>query len=291
MDPGFGKAVAWLAIVRTYSTIFGYLPPDEVFPAAKGEAHRAIALEPNLTEAHLTLGLIAQYADWDWEATEQHYRRAIELSPGNAQARSWFSLLLARLGREDEAVAQAAAALDLDPLAHESSWLYLVVLTHLGRHEEAAALGHKAAKVHPRSAHIHWPTSVAHLGLGEPELALEWIRRAVECDPTSPYARAFLVRALTATGDVAEATAEADKMLEEKRNGYFSPFILAVARMGLDDVDETVGMLEEALVVADPMMPFINYWGLSPVADDPRYQAILDKVDLPNLFAGGGHEP
>jgi TolB-like protein/DNA-binding winged helix-turn-helix (wHTH) protein/Flp pilus assembly protein TadD len=291
MDPGFGKAVAWLAIVRTYSTIFGYLPPDEVFPAAKEEAHRAIALEPNLTEAHLTLGLIAQYADWDWEATEHHYRRAIELSPGNAQARSWFGLLLARLGREDEAVAQAAAALDLDPLAHESSWLYLVVLTHLGRHAEAAALGHKAAKVHPRSAHIHWPTSVAHLGLGEPELALERIRRAVECDPTSPYARAFLVRALTATGDMAEATAEADRMLEEKRNGYFSPFILAVARMGLDDVDETVGMLEEALAVADPMMPFINYWGLSPVADDPRYQAILDKVDLPNLFAGGRREP
>jgi hypothetical protein len=90
---------------------------------------------------------------------------------------------------------------------------------------------------------------------------------------------------------VAEATAEADKMLEEKRNGYFSPFILAVARMGLDDLDETVGMLEEALAVADPMMPFINYWGLSPVADDPRYQAILDKVDLPNLFAGGRREP
>ena len=45
LDPEFGKASAWLAIVRTYLTIFGYVPPAEVIPAARKEAQRAIGLE------------------------------------------------------------------------------------------------------------------------------------------------------------------------------------------------------------------------------------------------------
>jgi hypothetical protein len=111
------------------------------------------------------------YADWDWEATERHYRRAIELSPGNATARTWFALFLARMGREDEAVAQAAAGLDLDPLAHESSWMYLIVLGQLARHAEAVALGHKAAKLHPLSVHVHWPTAWPTSALANPTMA------------------------------------------------------------------------------------------------------------------------
>jgi len=285
LDPEFGKASAWLAIVRTYLTIFGYVPPAEVIPAARKEAQRAIGLEPTLTEAHLVLGLIAQYADWDWLATEQHYRRAIELSPGNATARAWFGLFLARLGRGDEAVAQSAAALDLDPLAHESSWLYLIVLTHLARHAEAVSLGHNASLVHPRSAHIHWPTGVAHLGAGEPHRALEWIHKALECDPTSPYARAFWVRALTQAGRLSEAKREAGKLLEEREGGYFSPFILAMAWADFPDRDETIALLQEAVELKDPMVPFINHWVLAPVADDPRYQVMLDAVNLPNLYA------
>jgi len=288
LDPEFGKASAWLAIVRTYLTIFGYVPPADVIPTARREAQRAISLEPTLTEAHLVLGLIAQYADWDWETTERHYRRAIELNPGNATARAWFGLFLARLGRADEAVAQAAAALDLDPLAHESSWLYLIVLTHLGRHAEAVSLGHKAAQVHPRSAHIHWPTGVAHLGTGEPDRALEWIGKALECDPTSPYAQAFWVRALTQAGKLSEARREADKLLKKKAGGYFSPFILAMAWADFPEQDETIALLKEAVEVKDPMVPFINHWVLAPVADDPRYQAMLDAVELPNLFTADG---
>jgi TolB-like protein/DNA-binding SARP family transcriptional activator/Tfp pilus assembly protein PilF len=290
LDPVFGQAYAWLAIVRTYSTIFGYTPPGESLPPAREEAKRAIALEPTLTVAHLTLGLVSQYADWDWAATERHYRHAVELSPGDATARAWFGVFLARLGRSEEAVAQSAAALDLDPLAHEASWLYLIVLTHLGRHAEAAALGHKAATVHPRSPHIHWPTGMAHLGLDEPEQALECIGRALECEPSNPYARAFEIRALAQSGRTAQARQRLESLKQEKLSGYFSPFILAIAQLAQGDHDEAISLLGEAIKVGDPMMPFINHWGMSPLADDPRYQVMLDALGLPNLFASEHEE-
>ena len=285
LDPEFARAWAWLSIVRSYQTIFGFTPPREAMASAREEAWRALSLAPGLPEAQLALGLIAQYGDWDWEATERHYRHAIELSPGNATARVWFGVLLARLGREDEAIAQAAAALDLDPLAHEAAWLYLTVLTHLGRHTEAAALGHKAAKMHPLSPHISWLTGTAHLGLGEPDVALEWIRSALEVDPTSPFSRAFAVRALAEAGDTSEAERAANRLLAEKESGYFSPFILAAALVSFDDLAPALALLEEAVEVSDPMVPFINHWVMAPLAADPRYQVVLDAVGLPNLFA------
>jgi TolB-like protein/DNA-binding SARP family transcriptional activator/Tfp pilus assembly protein PilF len=284
LDPEFGKAYAWLAIVRTYWTVLGYVPPAAVIPAARQAAKRAIALDPDLPEAHLTLGLIAQYADWDWEATERHYRRAVELSPGNATVRAWYGIFLARQGRGEEAVAQCAAALDLDPLAHESSTLYLIVLTHLGRHAEAVALGHKAAQVHSRSPFVHWPTGIGHLGLGEPDQALEWIRRALDCEPTNPVARALAVRVLAQAGHVAEARREAEKLLHEKRSGYFSPLLLAVAYLAFDEHDRAIALLKEAIEARDAMVPNINHWVLAPLANDPRYQAILAAMKLPNLF-------
>jgi Tfp pilus assembly protein PilF len=255
LDPEFGKAYAWLAIVRIYWTLMGYVPPAAVIPAARKDARQAIALDPDLPEAHVTLGLIAQYADWDWEATERHYRRAVELSPGNATVRAWFGIFLARQGRDQEAIAQSAVALDLDPLAHESSWLYLVVLTHLGRHAEAVALGHKAAKVHSRSPHIHWPTGLGHLGLHEPDKALEWIRRALDCEPNTPVARALAVRALAQAGHTAEARREAEKLLNEKKGGYFSPFLLAVAYLAFEEHDHAIALLKEAMGLATRWSP------------------------------------
>ncbi|HZD17956.1 MAG TPA: hypothetical protein VE669_07430 [Actinomycetota bacterium] len=288
LDPGFAQAHAWLAIVRTYWTIMGYAPPDEVIPAAKEGAHRAMSIDPTLTEANLTLGLIAQYADRDWEATERHYRRAIELSPGNATARTWFALFLARMGREDEAVAQAAAGLDLDPLAHESSWLYLIVLGQLTRHAEAAALGHRAAKLHPLSVHVHWPTGAAHIGLGEPDRGLERIRAGLECDPTSPYARAFEVTALAQLGRMDQAEEAVEALVREKEEAFFSPFILAVAVLGIGDRERALDLLEESMKAGDAMLPFINMPMFSLLADAPRYEALLDTLNLPNLYGADG---
>ena len=284
LDPDFAQAHAWLAIVKTYWTIFGYAPPAEVIPAAKEGAYRAMSIDPTLTEAHLTLGLIAQYADWDWEATERHYRRAIELSPGNATARTWFALFLARMGKEDEAVAQAAAGLDLDPLAHESSWLYLIVLGQLARHAEAVALGHKPAKLHPLSVHVHWPTGMAFVGLGEPDRGLVWIRDGLTCDPTNPYARAFEVTALAQLGRIAEAEQAVEALVREKEGAFFSPFILAIAVLGVGDREGAVDLLEESMKVGDAMLPFINSPMFSPVAGEPRFEALLDALNLPNLY-------
>jgi predicted Zn-dependent protease len=147
------------------------------------------------------------------------------------------------------------------------------------------ALGHKAAAVHSRSPHIHWPTGIGHLGLGEPDQALEWIRKALDCEPTNPVARALAVRALGQAGHTSEARREAEKLLDEKKSGYFSPLLLAVAYLAFDEYDHAIALLKESIEAGDAMVPNINHWALAPLANDPRYQGMLAAMKLPNLFA------
>jgi len=283
LDPGFAKAHAWLAIVHAYRTLFGFGPPEEMATTAKREAEEALRLDPTLSEAHLAEGYISQYADWNWDATEHHYRAAIELAPGDPTAHVWFALFLARMGRVNEALAFAAEAVDLDPLGHEPLWLYQVVLLHLGRYSEALAIGRKAVAAHPGSTHTRGGLAVAYWGVGEPETALEWLQRSDAAAPGNPFTAAGTVRALASAGRTEEANAKLQELVDRYKEGRYSPFLIALASTGVRDREEAIRWLQTAIAERDGMVAFANYSMMWPLAQDPEYQTILEKLGLPDL--------
>ena len=67
--------------------------------AAKADAERALALNDASPEAHIALGEVHRFFEWDWKAAEQAYRRAIDLAPNHAVAHHWYAMLLATLAR------------------------------------------------------------------------------------------------------------------------------------------------------------------------------------------------
>ncbi len=87
------------------------------YTTAREAVDRALALEPDLPEAHVSLGAILSWYEWDFDAADAAFRRAIELGPQNAFAHYWYAILLNLINRPDEARARIDAALQLDPLA------------------------------------------------------------------------------------------------------------------------------------------------------------------------------
>jgi tetratricopeptide (TPR) repeat protein len=89
------------------------------FGASRAEvkqlAARAIAEEPTLAEAHVELGRVYGYYDWNWEQSEAAFKRAIQLKPSLALAYSEYSFLLQAQARFEEAVVQARKATAVDP--------------------------------------------------------------------------------------------------------------------------------------------------------------------------------
>jgi tetratricopeptide (TPR) repeat protein len=104
---------------------------------AKKAAVKAFELDPTLGEARASLGFLTFIYDWDWSKAEFELRRAIELNPNYAQARQWYALYLAKMGRHEEAVAEAREAQRLDPVSLPMNLTTALVLCFARRYDQS----------------------------------------------------------------------------------------------------------------------------------------------------------
>ena len=78
---------------------------------------QAIILDPNLPEAHAALGLIESIGEWDLYNAQNSLKRAIQLAPSYIYAHQWYSAVLLKLGKYDEAIREALHVMDEETLA------------------------------------------------------------------------------------------------------------------------------------------------------------------------------
>ena len=98
-------------------TGYSFAPASLYMPKARAAALRALQLDDALPESHVALALIVENYDWDWNAAEKEYRRAIELNPNYATAHHWYAEFLTWRGRFAEGLRESEIARTLDPLS------------------------------------------------------------------------------------------------------------------------------------------------------------------------------
>ena len=156
-DPDFALAYSGLA---DYYSVSWYVKRDQ--PLAEVFARKAVALDPDLGEAHASLGITCMYQRKFAEG-EKELRAAIDLNPNYAMAHHWYSLLLVTLGRPAEAVAENDRARQLDPFSLPINFLRGFILFGLHEYDRAIEQLETAAAMNPQSplpheilARIHW---------------------------------------------------------------------------------------------------------------------------------------
>ena len=149
LEPTYAQAQAGIAWVQAFRGMVSVAAPHTVMPEAKEAALRALALDETAADAHLALAYVLHYYEWDWAGAEREYGRALELNPGDAQARTAYAWLLADTGRVDEAVAEARSALERDPVSALPRFVLAQVFVAARRFEEAIAVAHAAIELDP----------------------------------------------------------------------------------------------------------------------------------------------
>ena len=117
LDPAYGLAYAGLGDTFSALAYYGFVPPQDGFPRARAAAERALAIDPDIPEAHVSIALERLFWARDWPAALREMERAIQLNPKLAIARSFHGLILCTTGRFEEALAEAQLAVELDPLS------------------------------------------------------------------------------------------------------------------------------------------------------------------------------
>ncbi len=132
VDPNYAAAWAGLAVVRRGQAGAGSLPLEEGYRQAREAADRALALDGNLADAHVQIGVIKTRHDWDWVGAEASLQRALALEPANVSALRNRATLAATLGRVDEALRLDRRVVEIDPLS-SVSWHTLGLMEVLHR--------------------------------------------------------------------------------------------------------------------------------------------------------------
>ncbi|PYV63853.1 MAG: hypothetical protein DMG95_05705, partial [Acidobacteria bacterium] len=128
-------ALAYVGLADAYRglAVGGEMPSAEFFPRAKAAANKAIEIDNTLAEAHAILGHVIFWYDWDWNAAENQYKRALELDPNSADSLKFYAHLLSCTGRHSEALAKIKRAREIDPLNLGINALEGLFLLHAGQ--------------------------------------------------------------------------------------------------------------------------------------------------------------
>lgn len=138
LEPGYAEAHA--GIGDCYVVLAMGQPKEqrrEMIEKGRAASLSAIEIDETLAEPHASLGFIAYDYDWNWEAAEKEYRRAIELNPNYPTAHHWFAYLLQNTGRNDEAIAEINRARELAPLSPAIARDVAEILANARRTDEA----------------------------------------------------------------------------------------------------------------------------------------------------------
>ena len=98
VDPAYAEAHAGVALIQTMRAILSSARPRQVMPIAKEAALKALAIDGRVGDAHFALAVVLDFFEWNWTGAEREYHRALELKPGDTQARCVYANMLGRVG-------------------------------------------------------------------------------------------------------------------------------------------------------------------------------------------------
>jgi len=279
-DPDYALAYTGISFVWTARQQMGLLIPSEATPKAKEAAQRALELDDTLAEVHFTWAGIKTWNDWDWEEGEKAFKRALELNPNLAEALVFYSTLLCYMDRLDEALVMAERAVELDPLnsiilTNASSTFF-----YLHRFDDAIALCQKALETSPHDPVGHNGLWGAYRLKGMYEESLESAKAFFTGLGLTPIAEA-MAQGYEEDGYSGAMTSAAETMEAFAKQTYVSPYYIAQMYAYAGNKEKAMGWLETAYEMKDPMMPYIHASDFDLLVDDPRFQDLLRRMNLP----------
>jgi TolB-like protein/tetratricopeptide (TPR) repeat protein len=272
-EPALALAHAGLADAYIMLTEMGPMPPHEAMPKAKESALRAVSLDDTLAEAHSSLGMILQVYEYDFDAAEAEFLRAIELSPNNPIPRQSYAILLTELERHEEAAVHFRKLFEVDPLSVVGNWIYSFCLFLARRYDESLAAAERTLELDPNSGVAYLSLAFSYQMLGEFEKSVEAYARCSEV-MGFPENAAF-VRSKFEDGWESFLRG----MASDERPMTFSFYIVAVFKAALGDIDGAFAELERSLEKRESHIVMVKsdprFDGLR---GDPRFQDLLDRI-------------
>lgn len=281
-DPNLGVAYAGLADTYVYLAFSGALSKDAAYRPAKEALAKAMQLDDSIGEAYDTLGLLSSQFDWDWEAAEREFNRAIALAPSYSCAHEDRANFLAATGQRSEALAELAKIEQLDygvSSAGTESNVYYALRDYPALIEASK----RGLLLDPKDLGQHFYLGVGYEGTGKLQEAISEFQKAIAMSDGSKPAVA-LAHAYSAAGKKGAAKKILRELERKSKESSFSPYTMATIYAGLGEKDKAFDFLDKAYAEKslDFPLPLQSDFVLDGLHADPRFQNLLRRIGPKN---------
>jgi TolB-like protein len=277
-DPDFAPAEAGIADVWGAYGYWGLMKPADVRQHVHDACLRSEAIDGRSAEAQMLLGAYNFYFERDWREAESRFRRAIDLNPNLAHARSLYALFLATL-RRSSAHDEVAFAVRLDPLNPAALLVQALCYTAEARWDEAHDVLHDILDLEPThppalqlQADIAW--------LNDPDEAIEEEAGAWAGDPE---VRECLADASARTDLRERISTAADRLIARSAHGFVPPLQVARLLVHAGRHEAALEHLEHAvqneLIMQLDLLQLGAAW--HPLREKSRFVALKARLGLP----------
>jgi TolB-like protein/Tfp pilus assembly protein PilF len=281
-DPNYAQA--YLGLAGYYNVLSDYAPVSayELSPKARAAAQKALAIDDTLAEAHAVLAGAYQN-QWEWDAAEREFQKAIALDPNDGVTRHWYGLFLAFLARNEEALVQLKRAVEIDPLSLAFNTSLATAYSGARQYDLALEQFKKTIDMDPSFAGAHNNLGQVYFDMGKYDLWLEeWKKSAtlandhedlaIAEDAARVYAKSGFRAALTRIIDL-------EKDLSQRR--YVDSGNVAYLYAALGDKDQTFAWLDKAFTQkAESLQLIKSVKPMEAFHADPRYVDLLKRIGL-----------
>jgi tetratricopeptide (TPR) repeat protein len=241
---------------------------------------RAVAADPELAEAHASLGFVKLHYDRDWEAAERELRQAILLKPGIQVAHRWYAFSLSAMGRHEEAFAEIERARQISPQSPVLATAVANVLFLAGRYDDTIEQCHKALELDSGAVSAHTVLRWAYEKKGMHTEALAAFEQERVFAGETPTTHAKRAHVLASVGRREEARVILQEILARRAEQWVSAYEIAIIYSSIGEPDNAFRWLAQAerehavgftFVRVDPR--------LEALRSDPRFRELVNRTD------------
>ena len=277
LDPEYAlafadRSVAFSSYARNYAVGTAI---HENYAKAQADANQAIALAPELAEAHLSLATVLRDS-LEFKRAIEEYQHAVALAPGSAQVLGEYGAFVAEVGQIEAGLTAVRHAVVLDPLSSEAHTALGFVLVTAGRYPEAIRALTEAKGLAQNTGFINAWLGYAYYGAGDFKNA----RLACESGDDSNK-----TICLSLVYEKLGRHADAQQMLSQLRaeHGDDAAVFYAMIYAQWGDKSQALQWLEVAMRNRDPYLIKVRINGyFDPLRKEPRFQAVMRELNFPD---------
>ncbi|HKA18199.1 MAG TPA: protein kinase [Blastocatellia bacterium] len=285
VDPNYALGYAGLAdtylLLGLPDAITGALSPQDSLPKARTAAEKALQIDNSVAEVYYSLGQVRS-KELDWSGAESAFEQGKRLGPNYPIGHLYYSIYLASLGKQEQALKEIRRAQELDPLSLPINCSVVYVLYFGRQYDEAIAVGKKTLEMDQTFALAHQRLGMAYVGKKMHPEAIAEFKQAANNSNDAPLAIVSLGHAYAMSGNKKEALRVLAELKDMSQRRYVSAYSVSTIYAGLGEKEQAFQWLQKADDERNTEIVFMKVDPrLDPLRDDPRFQELVKKVGIP----------